>query len=294
MCSCLENLGISTYNAFQAKLERRFRNGLNLLASYTYSKTLTNADSAIPVFSGFQTNDFAAQNPFNPKSQKALSFQDTPHMLVLSYLYELPAGPGKKYLNHGVASKVLGGWQVGGVQRYQSGTPTVFNANAESPTGTDGAFRYNILPGVPILAPNHGSLNLAATLNPPGFSGCHENADGTFTPLSTNNYFNCAAFFDPNASGLVAQRGYVYGTAPLVLGNVRSQAYFNEDFAIQKRTAFHENQAIVFKVEIPNAFNRHVFGTLDGGVGDSGFGAPKGISVVSPIRQIQLTLRYQF
>ena len=294
MCSCLENLGISTYNAFQAKLERRFRNGLNLLASYTYSKTLTNADSAIPVFSGFQTNDFAAQNPFNPKSQKALSFQDTPHMLVLSYLYELPAGPGKKYLNHGVASKVLGGWQIGGVQRYQSGTPTVFNAFAESPPGTDGFFRFNILPGVPILAPNHGSLNLAATLNPPGFSGCHENADGTFTPLSTNNYFNCAAFFDPNASNLVAQRGYVYGTAPLILGNVRSQAYFNEDFAIQKRTTFHENQAIVFKVDIPNAFNRHVFGTLDGGVGDGGFGAPKGISVVSPTRQIQLTLRYQF
>lgn len=297
MCSCLENLGISTYNAFQAKLERRFRNGLNLLASYTYSKTLTNADSAIPVFSGFQTNDFAAQNPFNPKSQKALSFQDTPHMLVLSYLYELPAGPGKKYLNHGVASKVLGGWQIGGVQRYQSGTPTVFNAFAESPPGTDGFFRYNILPGVPILAPNHASLNLAATLNKPGFSGCQENADGTFTPLSNNNYFNCAAFFDPNASGLVAQRGYVYGTAPLILGNVRSQAYFNEDFAIQKRTAFHENQAIIFKVDIPNAFNRHVFGTLDGGVGDGGFGAPKNLgngSVVSPTRQIQLTLRYQF
>ena len=296
MCSCLENLGISTYNAFQAKLERRFRNGLNLLASYTFSKTLTNADSAIPVFSGFQSNEFAAQNPFNPQSQKALSFQDTPHVLVLSYLYELPAGPGKKFMNHGVASKVLGGWQIGGVQRYQSGTPTVFNTFAESPPGTDGAFRYNVLPGVPILAPNHGSLNLAATLNTPGFSGCHENPDGTFTPLSNNNYFNCAAFFDPNASNLVTQRGYLYGTAPLVLGNVRSQAYFNEDFSIMKRTAFHENQAIVFKVDIPNAFNRHVFGTLDGGVGDSGFGTPKGFTsgVTSPTRQIQLTLRYQF
>ena len=294
MCSCLENLGISTYNSLQVKLERRFRNGLNVLASYTYSKTLTNADSAIPVFSGFSSNEFAYQNPFNPLSAKALSYQDTPHMLVLSYLYELPAGPGKKYLNHGVASKVLGGWQVGGVQRYQTGTPTVFNAFAESPPGTDGFFRYNILPGVPLLAPNHGSLDLAATLNPPGFSGCHENANGTFTPLSTNNYFNCAAFFDPNASNLVAQRGYVYGNAPLVLGNVRSQRYFNEDFAIQKRTTFHENQAIIFKVDIPNAFNRHVFGTLDGGVGDSGFGAPKGITVVSPTRQIQLILRYQF
>jgi hypothetical protein len=303
MCSCLENLGISSYNALQAKLERRFRNGLNLLASYTFSKTLTNADSAIPVFSGFQSNQFAAQDPFNPKSQKGYSFQDTPHVLVLSYIYELPAGPGKKYLNHGVASKVLGGWQVGGVQRYQSGTPTVLNNyNVASPPFTDGAFRNSLVPGQPILAPNHGSFNPFL-----GNSGCSENADGSFSPMhvivngvdtgpSTNNYFNCAAFMDPNAGSLVAQRGYVYGNAPLILGNVRSQDYFNEDFAILKRTTIRENQSIVFKVDIPNAFNRHVFGTRDGYIGDSTFGISGGggYSVVGPVRQIQLTLRYQF
>jgi hypothetical protein len=301
MCSCLENLGISTYNAFQAKLERRFRNGLNILASYTFSKTLTNADSAIPVFSGFQSNEFAAQDPFNPKSQKAVSYQDTPHMLVVSYIYELPAGPGKKYLNHGVASKVLGGWQVGGVQRYQSGTPTIFNTNAPSAPFTDGAFRYSLVAGQPLLAPNRGSFNPAA-----GNSGCTENPDGTFSNQhvivngvdmgpSTNNYFNCAAFIDPNAPSLVARRGYVYGNAPLILGNVRSQRYFNEDFAILKRTAINERQSIIFKVDIPNAFNRHVFDTLDGGVTDFTFGAPKGnLAVVSPVRQIQFTLRYQF
>jgi len=292
MCSCLENLGVSTYNAFQAKLERRFRNGLNLLASYTFSKTLTNADSAVPVFSGFQSNEFAAQDPFNPKTQKAPSFQDTPHMLVLSYIYELPAGPGKKYLNHGVASKVLGGWQIGGVQRYQSGTPTVLNNyNVSSAPFTDGAFRNSLVPGQPLLAPNHGSFNPFLAN-----SGCTEQANGTFTANSTNNFFNCAAFMDPNAAALVAQRGYVYGDAPLILGNVRSQRYFNEDFAILKRTTIRENQSIVFKVDIPNAFNRHVFGTRDGYIGDSTFGVSGGGSynVVSPVRQIQLTLRYQF
>jgi hypothetical protein len=254
---------------------------------------LTNADSAIPVFSGFQSNEFAAQDPFNPKTQKALSFQDTPHILVLSYLYQLPVGPGKKYMSHGVASKVLGGWQVGGVQRYQSGTPTILNTYVPSPPGTDGAFRLSLVPGVPILAPNHASFN--ATNTNSANSGCTENSvTGLFTPNSTNNFFNCAAFMDPNASNLVTQRGYGYGNAPLVLGNVRSQAYFNEDFAVQKRTSFHENNAIVFKVDIPNAFNRHIFGTLDGWPGDGNFGAPKGLSVSSPTRQIQLTLRYEF
>jgi hypothetical protein len=292
MCSCLENLGISTYNSFQMKLERRFRNGLNLLASYTYSKTLTNADSAIPVFSGFQTHEFSAQDPFNPLSQKALSYQDTPHMLVLSYLYELPVGKGKKYLNHGVASKILGGWEVSGVQRYQSGTPTILSTNFNGPPGTDGTLRYSVVPGVPILDPNHGSFN---PLLP---TGCIENqTNGTFTAKTSNNLFNCAAFTDPNATGLIASRGYVFGNAPLVLGNVRSQNYFNEDFAIQKRTSWGDRQSIVFKVDIPNAFNRHVFGTLDGGITDGNFGSPgsaPALSVVSPTRQIQLTLRYQF
>jgi Carboxypeptidase regulatory-like domain len=291
MCSCLENLGISTYNAFQAKLERRFRNGLNLLASYTFSKTLTNADSAIPVFSGFSSGEFASQDPFNPKTQKSYSYQDTPHMLVLSYIYELPAGQGKKYLDHGVASKVLGGWQIGGVQRYQSGTPTVLGTNAPSAPFTDGSFRYSLVPGQPLLAPNHGSFNPFGAN-----SGCTEQANGTFIANSTNNYFNCAAFMDPNAPELVAQRGYVYGDAPLILGNVRSQPYFNEDFAILKRTAINEKQSLIFKVDIPNAFNRHVFGTRDGGLTDSTFGVSGGSSynVVSPVRKIQLTLRYQF
>jgi len=302
-CSCLENLGVSSYNAFQAKLERRFRNGLNLLASYTYSKTITNADSAIPVFSGFSSNDFAAQNPFNPSSQKALSYQDTPHTLVISYLYELPAGRGKAHFNQGVASKILGGWALGGVLRYQTGTPTVLNTFVNAPPGTDGAFRLSIVPGVPILAPNHGSFNPTITsstkFNPTAApSGCNENADGTYTPASSNNFFNCAAFIDPNPSALIAQRGYIYGNAPLVLGNVRSPGYYNEDFSILKNTPIHENHEIDFKVDIPNAFNRHVFGTLDGWVGDSNFGAPKGVfggnPVASPVRQIQLTLRYKF
>ena len=72
------------------KLERRFRNGLNLLASYTFSKTLTDADSTFPTFSAFASNNFGAQNPFNLKTEKTLSYQDTPHALVISYLYELP------------------------------------------------------------------------------------------------------------------------------------------------------------------------------------------------------------
>ena len=299
---CLENIGQSTYNALEAKLERRFRNGLNLLAAYTFSKTLTDADSPFFVFSGFASNNFGAQNPFNLKTEKALSYQDTPHSVVLSYLYELPAGPGKKYLSHGVGSKVLGGWQIGGVHRYQTGSPVAMNSFAPSPLFSGGNFKYSLIPGVPIYSPRKSSFNPAGPT-----SGCLEDPNtGLFTNQhiiinkidmgpSTNNYFNCAAFFDQNAPGLVAQRGYQFGNLPLTLGNVRSEHYFSEDFSIIKRTAISETHSFIFKADIPNAFNRHIFGTLDGFIGSSTFGVPKGPrGVINAIRQIQITLRYQF
>lgn len=212
-------------------------------------------------------------------------------MLVLSYLYELPAGPGKKHASSGTAAKVLGGWEVGAVQRYQSGSPTVLNTYGNSAPYTDGAFRFSLRPGVPILDSNHSSFNPALP------TGCNEDADGNFTPYGTNNYFNCAAFFDPNSTNLVAQRGYVYGNAPLILGNVRSQHYLSEDFSIIKRTPILENHELIFKVDIPNAFNRHIFGSLNGAPNswNTSFGQPKGFpGTINAVRVIQFTLRYQF
>jgi hypothetical protein len=251
---------------------------------------LTDADSTFPFFSAFQSNNFGAQNPFNLKSEKALSYQDTPHAVVISYLYELPAGPGKKYLNHGVASKVLGGWQIGAVHRYQTGSPVILNSFAPSPPFSGGNFKYSRVPGVSIFSPDKASFN------PELDSGCTENPiDGTFFSNTTNNYFNCAAFFDQNAPGLVEQRGYLFGNLPMTLGNVRSDSYFSEDFAIVKRTQITEGHSLLLKVDIPNAFNRHVFGTLDGFIASGTFGVPKGPrGIINSSRVIQITLRYQF
>ena len=293
---CLENLGHSNYNALLAKVERRFHNGLNLLASYTVSKTLTDADSALPAFAGFSGGGYG-QNPYNLKGEKSLSYQDIPQTFVLSYLYELPAGPGKRFGNHGgVVGKVLGGWEVGGVHRYQSGQPLSFGC---APTAIPGfssylgpCIRYDLVPGQPLLSSNASSFNVgnAAQANN---TGCTKKNDGTFSPpAGVATYFNCAAFIDPNAAGLVASRGYVFGSMPRVIGNVRSQGYVNEDFSIIKRTSITESQNITFKAEFVNLFNRHVFTRPDTGPLDGGFGASYG-TVDSP-RTIQFTLRYQF
>ena len=68
--------------------------------------------------------------------------------------------------------------------------------------------------------------------------------------------------------------------------------YFNEDFSIIKRTRLFESRAIVFKAELFNAFNRHVFGRPDAGPKDGTFGANFG--TVNGPRNVQFTLRFDF
>ena len=99
---CLENLGHSSYDALLVSLQRNFTNGLQFLASYTWSKNQTAADSSLP-FTNSGTNAAIAQgeDPTNLRLNKSVSLQDIPNTFVISYLYELPFGRGKQFLNHG-------------------------------------------------------------------------------------------------------------------------------------------------------------------------------------------------
>jgi hypothetical protein len=219
----------------------------------------------------------------------------------------LQVGPGKKFVNHGVASKILGGFQVSGVQRYQSGSPMFISEFATNPSifGSQlsaGNYRYSVLPGQSLFVPHpaHWTPSLGPSFN----STCNENVDGTFSFAQSNNapIVNCPALIDPSAISLAKGGGFVFGNLPTTFGNWRSPGYMNEDFSIIKRTTIREGQVVLFKVDIPNAFNRHVFGNGGGApqVWNPTFGAP-GFTFygaanggVNAARQIQLTLRYEF
>jgi len=209
----LENLGQSTYNALEAQLTRRFHNGLNLMASYTWSKTLTNADAALPFFATLHQGG-APQNFFDQRGDKAISNQDLPQNFVVSYLYELPFGKSKKFLNSsGALDRVVGGWQIGGIQRYESGQPLAFGC-ATAPPAYGECIRFDQIPGSSILSS--------------AFKGDHWNpiTDSIFNSIDLPNARNTAAFDDPNSAANLASRGaYVFGTMPRVFGNVRMKPY---------------------------------------------------------------------
>ena len=131
----LESQGESTYNALQAKLDRRFAQGVQFGLSYTFSKLVTNASEDIL---GGSAIDAVVQNPFDRSSLKTVSPTNSPHIFVANFLAELPFGKGKKFLNNnGFVSALVGGFQVSGILRYQSGLPLVFSLPARTVDGSN-------------------------------------------------------------------------------------------------------------------------------------------------------------
>jgi len=109
------------YNGLEASLLRRFRNGLDLRATYTYSRTLDNSPQEL------ESNSGAAPDGRNPNAWYGLSDFDIPHRVAVSYSYELPFGHGKPFLHEGVWSQIFGGFRTSGVYTYYSGHPFTIN-----------------------------------------------------------------------------------------------------------------------------------------------------------------------
>jgi hypothetical protein len=305
---CLENLGHSSYHALITSLARRFRNGFNLQASYTWSKIITDADSTIP-FSYITGSSGATlrqgEGSSNLKLDKAISAQNTPHQFSLSYIYQLPFGEGRKWLNKNRALDLaIGGWQIGGIQRYQSGSPisfgcasgipyyqncVTFDAGPASFGGKDfgtAAFRgnkngpsyfnqqswfkpaYRVVGGAGAQDPGVTVAN-AAFIDRNNETGPIRN----FTPA-------CAAFnggtpcsFDP----------FSLGNMPRVTSAITGPLLLAEDVSLMKDFRIHSRLVFQLKGEAFDIFNRHRMALPDttptdtctvGGSGCTGFGIP--------------------
>ena len=161
------NYGRSNYNAFTAKLEKRFTHGYSFLVAYTYSKAI---DIGI-------TDDFSALSTDFFRYDRGVSDYNVPHRLVASYSYHLPFGRGQQYLNNSpkVVDLLVGGWQLNGITTFSAGqfsTPTIpENLNI----GAFSTSRPNLV----------GDPKSARTLPKPDSS-------------NPNQYFNPAAFALPN------------------------------------------------------------------------------------------------
>lgn len=243
----LNPIGSVSYNGLQTSLQKRFADGLTLLLSYTFSKTIGDVDSNNGATSGAENAIYAGsfyQDYYNPQSQRSVTSSDIPHVLSLSYTYELPVGPGKHFLNHnGVVGRAVGGWSVSGIHHYQSGRPIhieydAFGANNPYYSSDGFSFRPDVVPGVPLKNPAYSKKCSGPILATAGRQPCQF-------------LINPAAFATP-APGK-------FGNAPNLFSALRMPAYINEDLSLTKRTTIYDRMDLLFQANFFNALNRTIF-----------------------------------
>ena len=156
--SLFENAATFTYHSLQTKLERRFRSGLNLVAAYTWSKSI---DDATDFASGDPSE--RVLNSMNRKLQKAVSSFDVPHRFTAAFNYLIPSAPAFKPL--------LGGWQVNGVITAQSAQPFTPYTSRFDPYRNE-SFNRLMVVGDPNSAVSAAyAYNSSAFTIPPAVSG---------------------------------------------------------------------------------------------------------------------------
>jgi hypothetical protein len=209
--------GRSQYHAMELVLERRFSRGLQARVGYTLSRLMNNgAESA----QGNNGVNGGIQNPANPL-EWGLSDDDTPHVLLSGFTWQVP-GPAT-----GTARHILGGWNVAGILRYESGRPLNITM-----TNDLGGLIFN-------------------TQKRPNKTGVNGKADfGDFDPFN-DRYFNPAAWENPGP--------LQFGNAPKRDGDVRGFRNFSEDINIFKVFPAGGERRIRFELQLGNLFDRIIY-----------------------------------
>jgi hypothetical protein len=131
-----EPIGSANYNGLQIRGQRRFSRGLAFLASYTFSKAMTDTQAA-------ETGAFVPdlQDTQNRKANRGLWSADARHRFTLSAIYELPFGQGKLLGRDasGIIGGLISGWQLGGILTLQSGQPLTVTLPYDNPNVGEGA-----------------------------------------------------------------------------------------------------------------------------------------------------------
>jgi Carboxypeptidase regulatory-like domain/TonB dependent receptor len=250
--------GWANYNALQVKVDKRATNGLSFGTGFTWSKAMDSGGSG---FYGVENGPqgYSAYQNYNDLNADYGISGDSLKFLWYGYgLYELPFGPGKTYLNHGVGGAVLGGWQTNLIASAHSGVPLGFPDAGLDPANIGNTGTYN-----------YGRANL--TGNP------------KLPHPTKSEAFNTAVFAHPVNEYGNSGRGVIDG-----------MNYDNFDFSLFKQIPVHEQFGFQFRAEFFNIFNIQNYGVPGTTYGNSGFGVITALAPGATPRQIQLALRAYF
>jgi hypothetical protein len=264
----------SIYHGLQSKFVHRMSHGLQFQAAYTWSHALDN--SSDPITPAFGSHVFP-RNSRNLAQNYGNSDNDTRQVLVLNYIYELPIGRGKAYLNHGVVGRIMEGFEMDGIFTAQTGHPFQVRGTEDTQRTGIGAWGFQV--GDPF--------------GPPAGAGCSAQLSG---PGSGYAYISnqCAFTNPPFGSASNNERNQWYGPG-----------FWDWDVTLAKRMTLTERVQAELRFEGYNLLNHPHFlnpgtdsadlGNLIGqplfGVITSTYTQPDG---TTSARQVQVALKVIF
>lgn len=250
--------GSSLYNSIEARFQKRFSQGLQAQASYTWSRF--SSDDAENGMS--HLNDGSPQDPSNPHlGEWARSSDSVPQLLVISFSYDLPFGHGRQFLNQKrIADKFVGGWAFAGLLRYEAGRPLVITMNNDL-----GGILFNGLKRPNKVGPGTGHTSRG--MNP-----------------KTDLYLKSSGWADPGP--------LQFGDEPRTDPNISGFPNYQENLNLIKDTTLYESVTLRFEVQASNALNRHTWCNPNTNWSSSKFGQVSGQCDLA--RRIQLGAKLKF
>ena len=245
----------SIYHALQLRIEKRLSKGLQVLTTYTFSKSIDDSSTTV----NYLSNGGQLQDPNRRFLERSVSGFDTPHVLQFSYVYQFPFGRGRAFGGgwHPVVNGVLGGWQTNGIWRFESGQPILLGLSGGQAIPTYGSQRPNLLAA---LKRNEG-------------------------PDWMTQYF-------ANPEVAVRPPRYTLGDAPRTLSSVRAPGTNTASLSLFKEfslAALREGTRLQFRMEAFNALNHPQFRGPNTTVNTSSFG--KVTAQANAARQVQMALK---
>jgi len=228
----------SNYNSLQLSLNRRFSQGLTLGVAYTWSKLLTTNP---------QDRSLGVADAYNLKQDYGLSTLNTPQILVVSYVYELPFYKNEKNL----AGYLLGGWEISGITNFQSGQSNTVTQGGNDPFATP--------------ANDKSGLNLARGATAQLRTDLIGDPHG---PKTAAEFFNTAAF--------ATAVGHFGSEKP---GTVLGPGFQLWDISLIKNVKFGERAALQLRLETFNAFNHGSPNGINTDIASGGINPATGLGV---------------
>lgn len=248
--------GSASYNALQAKVEKRYSNGFQILGSYAYSKCLDNGTSqSAPI-----TIDLYSLN-------YGVCDIDFRQVLTISSVYTLPFGHGRKFLNHTnvLVDGILGGWEVAGIYTARSGSPyTPVVGSDVANTGVGG----------------QRPVRIAVPTQP---------RKPTCWFFDSNNK-SCAASASHGTNAFAAAPQYTYGTSGrnILFGDGLVQL----DATLKKVFQIHESVNTELRLEGFNVANHTTFANPSATIGTGSTGSVT--STLNANRTLQAAIKINF